>query len=326
MTGAREEDIAHAEAAVGARLPDWLRERLLAENGFVLDDTAGVTSSRWQILPVLDRSDRKRMTATAEHLVRHTTLARAVDRVSTPGFGEPKPGHPFPADGVVIGYGSSSVERLALLPDPADPTRLGLHLYRQMMFAPIAPLGVLLTDFAPEPASFETGEPLPVFRYHPDPIATGSIHRSGNTCGVCGKARGWVYVSTPYGRDTINNVCPWCIADGSAAARGASFSDDYPLIEGGVPADVVDEVTLRTPGMITWQQEIWQHCCGDACVYDGELTPAQIVGLPTELQNELGLAPDLIDDIRGYDGELAFSVFSFHCRHCGTQKAFLDMS
>ncbi|MGV8422639.1 CbrC family protein, partial [Pseudomonas aeruginosa] len=32
--------------------------------------------------------------------------------------------------------------------------------------------------------------PLPHFRYHPEPLASGSIEASATTCQCCGKARG----------------------------------------------------------------------------------------------------------------------------------------
>jgi uncharacterized protein CbrC (UPF0167 family) len=34
---------------------------------------------------------------------------------------------------------------------------------------------------------------LPAFRYHPDPVATGSVARSGEACDVCGEERGYLY-------------------------------------------------------------------------------------------------------------------------------------
>ncbi|WP_208533113.1 CbrC family protein, partial [Pseudomonas aeruginosa] len=87
--------------------------------------------------------------------------------------------------------------------------------------------------------------PLPHFRYHPEPLASSSIEASATTCQCCGKARGYVYTGSPYSRHELppGSLCPWCIADGSAAARyEASFSDDYPLLDAGVAADIVTEV------------------------------------------------------------------------------------
>ncbi|WP_274521918.1 CbrC family protein [Burkholderia pyrrocinia] len=37
---------------------------------------------------------------------------------------------------------------------------------------------------------------LPAFRYHPDPLATGSVIRSDARCVCCGDARGYVYAGS----------------------------------------------------------------------------------------------------------------------------------
>ena len=67
--------------------------------------------------------------------------------------------------------------------------------------------------------------------------------------------------------DRPANLCPWCIADGSAARKfGSEFVGD---IEGEVPASVEEELNLRTPGYLSWHCERWQICCGDACAYLG---------------------------------------------------------
>ncbi|MEJ2148732.1 MAG: CbrC family protein [Chloroflexota bacterium] len=52
---------------------------------------------------------------------------------------------------------------------------------------------------------------LPYFRYHPYPLRTGSVKRSGNTCVVCGQARGYIYSGPVYARkEYIDCICPWC--------------------------------------------------------------------------------------------------------------------
>lgn len=67
---------------------------------------------------------------------------------------------------------------------------------------------------------------LPAFRYHPDPLATGSVIRSDARCVCCGDARGYVYAGPVYAVDEYENcLCPRCIADDSAQpslARTAS--------------------------------------------------------------------------------------------------------
>lgn len=323
MNGAREQDIMRVETAVGARFPDWLRDRLLANNGFILDDTSGTTGRTWRILPVRDDGDRKRMMRTAEDIARATATARAVDVVSSPGFGEPQPGRPFPADGVVIGVGWSELERLTLLPDPANPERLGMTLYRQMQFAPIEPLGLRLDELAPDPTAFGTGEELPTFRYHPDPVATGSIRRSPNTCSSCDRPRGWEYASRPYGRAELDHICPWCISDGSAARAGVLFVDTWALEEAGIAEGIQHEVASRTPGFATYQPEEWQSHCDDAAAFIGELDADGLRLLAPERREELGITEDAIE--AAAQQQAGFAVFGFRCLHCGATLGFLDI-
>ena len=122
---------------------------------------------------------------------------------------------------------------------------------------------------------------LPAFKFHSDPTATGSIKRSEAKCECCGQRRGFIYTGPVYCVQQLSeSVCPWCIADGSAAGKfEAVFSDDHPLIQAGVPDAVVEEVTRRTPGFSSWQQEVWLSCCGDACEFHGDAPHAELQAL-----------------------------------------------
>jgi len=132
---------------------------------------------------------------------------------------------------------------------------------------------------------------LPAFKYHPDPIATGNIKPSDAVCICCEQQRGYVYISNTYCEEEIvEALCPWCIADGSAARQfDAIFSDDHPLIKAGVPASVVEEVTRRTPGFTSWQQDEWLCCCGDACEFHGDPSRAHLAALPTPLEEVVSM-------------------------------------
>src|SRR5258708_2690237 len=95
---------------------------------------------------------------------------------------------------------------------------------------------------------------LPIFKYHPDPMASGSIEPSDTTCACCEQPRGYIYTGSVYSTEQLDEqLCPWCIADGSAHTKfDAEFTDsegiggydsDVPL-----PTPVVEEVAFRTPG------------------------------------------------------------------------------
>jgi len=68
----------------------------------------------------------------------------------------------------------------------------------------------------------------PVFRYHPNPIASGSIVASGAQCVRCEQRRGFIYAGPSYCEVELDvALCPWCIADGSAHEKfDASFVDE----------------------------------------------------------------------------------------------------
>lgn len=95
---------------------------------------------------------------------------------------------------------------------------------------------------------------LPRFKYHPDPVQSGVVKKSGAVCVSCSRARGWIYTGPVYAKDELDRrLCPWCIADGSAAQRFDASFGDVEGLAGQVAADVLDEVLHRTPGYVTWQ-------------------------------------------------------------------------
>lgn len=76
---------------------------------------------------------------------------------------------------------------------------------------------------------------LPKFRYHLNPLKTGSIIKSDKECESCDKVRGFIYTGSVYSIHSVDDICPWCIADGSAAEKfDASFvanlESDDPVI------------------------------------------------------------------------------------------------
>src|SRR5436309_610778 len=93
---------------------------------------------------------------------------------------------------------------------------------------------------------------LPVFRYHADPVSSGSVQESDQECICCREQRGHMYVGPVFAEDEIDEaVCPWCIADGSVHERyGAEFTDAASVGLGWeeVPTEIVEEVAFRTPG------------------------------------------------------------------------------
>jgi len=139
---------------------------------------------------------------------------------------------------------------------------------------------------------------LPVFRYHADPIATGSIVSSPKVCRRCDRRRGYIYAGPVYGEgdgELDEAFCPWCIADGSAATEfDAEFTDPDGVGDHGswdaVPPDVVDEVSRRTPGFSGWQQERWWTHCADAAVFLGRAGRREPEAVPPASTSPIGAA------------------------------------
>jgi hypothetical protein len=177
---------------------------------------------------------------------------------------------------------------------------------------------------------------LPVFRYHPDPIGTGSIEPSGARCRSCGQVRGYVYAGPTYGEEDLERaLCPWCIADGSAAAKlSVRFVDERSIGDYGrwdtVSPDVVREISSQTPGFSGWQQERWWTHCGDGAEFLGAAGRR-------ELEAKWPEAIPAIRDEIGWDGEQWGSYFAsldekrsptayvFRCRHCKALGGYSDV-
>jgi uncharacterized protein CbrC (UPF0167 family) len=177
---------------------------------------------------------------------------------------------------------------------------------------------------------------LPSFKYHPDPIATGSIKQSDTACECCGQQRGYIYVGPVFSVEELSEcICPWCIADGSAHEKfDAEFTDAAGV--GGyseppiVPETVIEEVAFRTPGFSGWQQEHWLACCGDAAAFVGRAGRAELehqwADAVPSIQKECGMVdgPDWQGYFRALHKDGSPTAYVFRCLHCGRQLGYSD--
>jgi uncharacterized protein CbrC (UPF0167 family) len=172
----------------------------------------------------------------------------------------------------------------------------------------------------------------PEFPYHPDPVATGFVERSDATCLRCGRARGFIYTGPVYAvEELVNSLCPWCIGDGSAAARfDATFTDDVPVPD-DVPEEVVETITKRTPGFGGWQQEHWLYHCGDGAAFLGCAGWPELQSRPDALEAlrrehiGYGWTPESVEQyLTALEKDGSPSAYLFRCRHCSTHIAYSD--
>lgn len=177
---------------------------------------------------------------------------------------------------------------------------------------------------------------MPTFRYHPDPVSTGSAVASTEACAVCRVARGLRYTGPIYGRQ-VEHPCLVCIDSGVASDRlgGADFPaifTDYADAPSEVPGTVVEVVTRRTPGFVGWQQPRWLYHCADAAAFLGPVGYAQVVrysdAVATLRQEQVafGWSSEEADRyIRSLDQDHGPTGYLFRCLHCGQHLAYSDM-
>jgi uncharacterized protein len=176
---------------------------------------------------------------------------------------------------------------------------------------------------------------LPVFTYHPDPIATGSVTASDAICDCCGKARGFIYTGTVYTEDEVEDVCPWCIADGTAHTKfDASFTDESGIGGYGdwdsVSKAVIETVAYRTPGFASWQEGRWWTHCNDAAEFIGPAGRKELQALGaqaiTAIRESAGLPEGREWDtlFSALHKEKGPTAYLFRCRKCGQLGGYQD--
>lgn len=157
---------------------------------------------------------------------------------------------------------------------------------------------------------------------------------SPQCCQCCQRARGYIYTGPVYSEQELAEaLCPWCIADGSAAERfGATFVDSDAFAADASEA-VIAEITERTPGFNTWQTERWPSCCGEPAAF---VTPTGILeirarfhqlegSLMTHSVHDLGLsggaARQFLESLRR---DHSPTVFVFKCQRFDTHPFLVD--
>lgn len=113
---------------------------------------------------------------------------------------------------------------------------------------------------------------LPIFKYYPDPLSDGIVKADPDKpCLGCSRIRGWIYMGPVYVEKNFileESLCPWCIADGTAAKKFSATFNDAGMME-NVRAAIMEEIEQRTPGFHSWQGNQWLACCDDAAAFLG---------------------------------------------------------
>jgi uncharacterized protein CbrC (UPF0167 family) len=86
--------------------------------------------------------------------------------------------------------------------------------------------------------------------------------------------------------------------------------------------EIIVEVSQRTPGFNSWQQEIWLACCNDACEFHGDLPVGELQALDIEeLSKAFGgsrISTSQFENFkRHYRPGGNPALYKWVCRHCG---------
>jgi len=172
---------------------------------------------------------------------------------------------------------------------------------------------------------------FPLFRYHPDPIASGSVMGSQTECLCCEQKRGFIYTGPVYSEDTLERkICPWCIANGQAAEKfEAVFTDQTGIGGDELAIETQEKVARRTPGFTARQQERWLSCCNDAAAFLGPMGYEELKKLGPEVAAAVKEYTRLEDGewvgyFRLLKRDEAPTAFIFQCLHCSAIKAYTD--
>ena len=175
---------------------------------------------------------------------------------------------------------------------------------------------------------------LPKFRLSPNAYALDLFVAESGICSCCGQQRELKYNSSFYSRQGLDYLCPWCIADGSAAKRFEGEFNDYLGIEGVscdpdeadsivMDKDLLLEVCERTPSYHSWQQGQWLVHCDQPCAFMGYTDYAEIQSLQTELAADIADMPERYLQAINKTG-VPVGGYLFRCVRCGAHRLHTD--
>ncbi|MDU0372823.1 CbrC family protein [Hymenobacter endophyticus] len=177
--------------------------------------------------------------------------------------------------------------------------------------------------------------PPPHFPFNPNAYKLGIIEQQDIVCECCQQPRAYNYTGPIFCVADVEELCPWCIADGSAARKwDAEFQDlasvegHDPNPQGAAPAALnpasVEEVLFHSPAYNSWQQGVWLTHCQDMCVFVGYVGGNDIRPLLDELRPDLEAWPNEEFLLRNLSADGSLTGYLFQCRHCNLHRLHID--
>lgn len=171
---------------------------------------------------------------------------------------------------------------------------------------------------------------LPEFKYNPNALKLEIIVKRQAECPVCSNKREYAYEGPFYSVEEVEDICPWCIKDGSAAAKYEGDFQDAHSCDPVEKQEYLTELITRTPGYVTWQQARWLSHCGDFCALKDYVGWKEIEHLKDELEDDLneiknsyGLTQEELEQYLFNTGSM--QGYLFQCLHCGKHRLTVDV-
>ncbi|WP_298782619.1 CbrC family protein [uncultured Polaribacter sp.] len=170
---------------------------------------------------------------------------------------------------------------------------------------------------------------LPKFKYQPNALKLGIIEKKNIDCPVCEKNRDYAYSGGIYAIEEVEFICPWCVADGSAAAKYDGMYIDDASCEEVSDQNKLTELVTKTPNYVSWQQEVWLAHHDDYCSFEKYVGWKEIEHLKENLsddieriKSEYGLSQSEFEQYLVNDGGM--QGYLFKCLHCDQHRLHID--
>ncbi|AWX57710.1 hypothetical protein AB432_022905 [Brevibacillus brevis] len=191
---------------------------------------------------------------------------------------------------------------------------------------------------------------LPIFKYQPNVYNIGVFKKVPvQNCSICNKETDYIYMGPFYSIDEVENVCPWCIYEGTATKQhngvlqaaveykdkllSMTYDDEsneymyfmgYDEVE-QFEDDKLVELLFRTPGYISWQEPQWLSHCDEFCAFIGYVNKSELSAMKIDLRDEELLTIkknygiDTLDQVSEDSG-----IYLFQCINCGQHRIHID--
>jgi uncharacterized protein CbrC (UPF0167 family) len=158
---------------------------------------------------------------------------------------------------------------------------------------------------------------------------TGCLEKSDKTCEICNNKQGYISTSIMSSIDDVYDVCPWCIADGSATKKHDGEFVIYIENSDSLSNEILQELSYKTVSYPAYQELIWLTHCNDGCEFLGHASEQDFKYISEEetqrLLSEKTFTKENIKNLKiSNDISKLPYLLKFKCLHCNELKFLID--